>query len=56
MNIYIKKTQINKLYRENKINERKCKTKAIASGGSRTPVDCLEGNHANRYTTDADSQ
>ena len=24
-----------------------------ASAGSRTRVDCLEGNHANRYTTDA---
>ena len=24
-----------------------------ASAGSRTRIDCLEGNHANRYTTDA---
>ena len=24
-----------------------------ASAGSRTRVDCLEGNHGNRYTTDA---
>ncbi len=34
----------------------KCKTKSQkirASAGSRTRVDCLEGNHANRYTTDA---
>ena len=27
-----------------------------ASAGSRTRVDCLEGNHANRYTTDACSK
>ena len=27
--------------------------KSSASAGSRTRVDCLEGNHANRYTTDA---
>ena len=27
--------------------------KMCASAGSRTRVDCLEGNHANRYTTDA---
>ena len=27
--------------------------KLCASAGSRTRVDCLEGNHANRYTTDA---
>ena len=26
-----------------------------ASAGSRTRVDCLEGNHANRYTTDANT-
>ena len=26
---------------------------ATASAGSRTRIDCLEGNHANRYTTDA---
>ena len=25
----------------------------VASAGSRTRIDCLEGNHANRYTTDA---
>ena len=25
----------------------------LASAGSRTRIDCLEGNHANRYTTDA---
>ena len=25
-----------------------------ASAGSRTRIGCLEGNHANRYTTDAD--
>ena len=24
-----------------------------ASAGNRTPIDCLEGNHANHYTTDA---
>ena len=24
-----------------------------ASAGNRTRIDCLEGNHANRYTTDA---
>ncbi|TKR70603.1 hypothetical protein L596_022608 [Steinernema carpocapsae] len=24
-----------------------------ASEGNRTPVDCLEGNHADHYTTDA---
>ena len=24
-----------------------------ASAGSRTRIDCLEGNHANRYTADA---
>ena len=28
-------------------------TSKDASAGSRTRVDCLEGNHANRYTTDA---
>lgn len=28
-------------------------SKRRASAGSRTRVDCLEGNHANRYTTDA---
>ena len=27
--------------------------KPRASAGSRTRIDCLEGNHANRYTTDA---
>ena len=27
--------------------------KKCASAGSRTRIDCLEGNHANRYTTDA---
>ncbi len=27
--------------------------KLSASAGSRTRIDCLEGNHANRYTTDA---
>ena len=27
--------------------------KLFASTGSRTRVDCLEGNHASRYTTDA---
>ena len=27
--------------------------KSSASAGSRTRIDCLEGNHANRYTTDA---
>ena len=27
--------------------------KMSASAGSRTRIDCLEGNHANRYTTDA---
>ena len=27
--------------------------KLNASAGSRTRVDCLEGNHADRYTTDA---
>ena len=27
-----------------------------ASAGSRTRIDCLEGNHANRYTTDASYQ
>ena len=26
-----------------------------ASAGSRTRIDCLEGNHANRYTTDANT-
>ena len=31
-----------------KIRNEKC-----ASAGSRTRIDCLEGNHANRYTTDA---
>ena len=30
---------------ENKIN--------IASAGNRTQINCLEGNHANLYTTDA---
>ena len=25
-----------------------------ASAGSRTRIDCLEGNHANRYTTNAE--
>ena len=28
-------------------------SKGSASAGSRTRIDCLEGNHANRYTTDA---
>ena len=28
-------------------------SKPRASAGSRTRIDCLEGNHANRYTTDA---
>uniref|UniRef100_A0A1I7YV29 Uncharacterized protein n=1 Tax=Steinernema glaseri TaxID=37863 RepID=A0A1I7YV29_9BILA len=27
--------------------------KSHASEGNRTPVDCLEGNHADHYTTDA---
>ena len=27
-----------------------------ASAGNRTPIDCLEGNHANHYTTDAHMQ
>ena len=27
--------------------------KLFSSTGSRTRVDCLEGNHASRYTTDA---
>ena len=31
----------------------KLDSKSCASAGSRTRVDCLEGNHANRYTTDA---
>ncbi len=31
----------------------KKKKKLSASAGSRTRIDCLEGNHANRYTTDA---
>ena len=34
-----------------KIWEKKC-----ASPGSRTRIDCLEGNHANRYTSDASCQ
>ena len=25
-----------------------------ASAGNRTPINCLEGNYANHYTTDAD--
>ena len=31
-------------------------SKPRASAGSRTRIDCLEGNHANRYTTDATEQ
>ena len=32
---------------------RQTEEKVSASAGSRTRIDCLEGNHANRYTTDA---
>lgn len=37
-----------------KTEGKKLKWKNIsASAGSRTRIDCLEGNHADRYTTDA---
>ena len=29
------------------------KEKIYASAGNRTQINCLEGNYANRYTTDA---
>ena len=28
-------------------------TKKVASAGNRTPINCLEGNYADHYTTDA---
>ena len=31
----------------------KLRENTCASAGNRTRVDCLEGNHANPYTTDA---
>ena len=37
----------------NHIDFKHKKKKLTASAGSRTRVDCLEGNHADRYTTDA---
>ena len=36
--------------------ERKISAKYHASAGNRTRIDCLEGNHANLYTTDADDR
>ena len=30
-----------------------CNKIIIASAGNRTPINCLEGNYANHYTTDA---
>ena len=35
------------------INSHVLKGKKCASAGNRTRIDCLEGNHANLYTTDA---
>ena len=34
--------------------KRRMSAKYHASAGNRTRIDCLEGNHANLYTTDAD--
>ena len=43
------------LMRKTKVMERKGFFQAqSALAGNRTPIDCLEGNHANHYTTNAD--
>ncbi len=39
--------------REIMVDEKEKKAKCTALARSRTRIDCLEGNHANRYTTDA---